>query len=314
MRNLFIVDGSTENILIGESFNGQHLLRLINMEKARLSRHLPAAFQKISQQFNIDPSFEVIVGSGPGPFTGLKSVNSFFLGLLYSKGITKIKVVSSFKIISALTPASKNSTNRLVLIPFNKNEYFSALLDCHHNFLVTGCLIKEPFHEISEIFKKWKNKKVELIAGSECSSALIDSFNFFFEVTQLYENNYLFNYEEIALLLKEQTLDITKEPFILNYILNPAGIDKECNIYTSTTLKEEQMTEEKLTSGLIMEKILKLKEEHAKYDELSDKLAAKKAFTPQDETELNILRKKKLKKKDMIVYYENLLKGTGEQK
>lgn len=70
------------------------------------------------------------------------------------------------------------------------------------------------------------------------------------------------------------------------------------------------MKAENLSTEVIVEKIKKLKEEHAKYDELSDALAVKKAFTPHDEMELNTLRKKKLQKKDLISYYENLLKTT----
>jgi hypothetical protein len=68
------------------------------------------------------------------------------------------------------------------------------------------------------------------------------------------------------------------------------------------------MNSENLSIEVITEKLAKLKEEHARYDELSNTLAAKKTFTPHDEIELNTLRKKKLMKKDMISYYENLLK------
>ncbi|HPM46792.1 MAG TPA: hypothetical protein PL056_06965 [bacterium] len=70
------------------------------------------------------------------------------------------------------------------------------------------------------------------------------------------------------------------------------------------------MKAENLSTEVILEKISKLKEEHSRYDELSNELAAKKTFTPHDEVELNTLRKKKLMKKDMIAYYEGLLKNT----
>lgn len=68
------------------------------------------------------------------------------------------------------------------------------------------------------------------------------------------------------------------------------------------------MNSENLSTEVILEKIGKLKEEHSRYDEMSNAIAAKQVFTPQDEMELNTLRKKKLMKKDMISYYENLLK------
>jgi hypothetical protein len=71
------------------------------------------------------------------------------------------------------------------------------------------------------------------------------------------------------------------------------------------------MSVEKISVNEINEKLLKLKKEHAKFDRLSDTLAKKSYFTPQDEIELKTLRKKKLQKKDMISYYENLLKSNS---
>ena len=68
------------------------------------------------------------------------------------------------------------------------------------------------------------------------------------------------------------------------------------------------MKAENLSVEVITQKLKELKEEHARFDELSDKLSSKKPFTQGDEVELNTLRKKKLQKKDMIAYYENMLK------
>ena len=65
----------------------------------------------------------------------------------------------------------------------------------------------------------------------------------------------------------------------------------------------------KISVEEINKKLLQLKEEHAKFDKLSDTLAEKDFFTPQEEIELKTIRKKKLRKKDMISYYENLLKS-----
>lgn len=59
---------------------------------------------------------------------------------------------------------------------------------------------------------------------------------------------------------------------------------------------------------MIREKLVQLRAEHAELDRISDELSSKEVFTPQDEVELNTLRKRKLQKKDMIAYFENLLK------
>lgn len=64
---------------------------------------------------------------------------------------------------------------------------------------------------------------------------------------------------------------------------------------------------ENLSVTEINEKLKKLREEHKRFDEMSDSLAQKSYLTPTDEMELNQLRKKKLLKKDMISYYENIL-------
>jgi len=69
------------------------------------------------------------------------------------------------------------------------------------------------------------------------------------------------------------------------------------------------MSQENFSKEQIVEKLNQLKEEHSKLNKLSGELSSKKVFTPQDETELNIVRKKKLRAKDMIAYFENLLKN-----
>lgn len=68
------------------------------------------------------------------------------------------------------------------------------------------------------------------------------------------------------------------------------------------------MKAENLSVEAISQKLKELKEEHARFDEQSNILSSKKVFTPGDELELNTLRKKKLQKKDMIAYYEDMLK------
>ncbi len=69
-----------------------------------------------------------------------------------------------------------------------------------------------------------------------------------------------------------------------------------------------EMKVEKISVEEINEKLHQLKKEHNKFNKLSDSIAKKSFFTPQDEVELKMLRKKKLQKKDLISYYENLLK------
>lgn len=69
------------------------------------------------------------------------------------------------------------------------------------------------------------------------------------------------------------------------------------------------MSQENFSKEQIVEKLNQLKEEHSKLNKLSGELSSKHVFTPQDEVELNVVRKKKLRTKDMIAYFENLLKN-----
>jgi tRNA A37 threonylcarbamoyladenosine modification protein TsaB len=232
LKNLLIFDGSTVNIIFGGYMQNAGFIHTGNFEKSKMSRQLPDFFLNFKPEIMSDTDIEVIIGSGPGPFTGLKTSNSFFLGFLYSLGITKVKLVSSFRIISALTPV-KSGLNKLVVIPFNKGEYFLALLDCFDNLLVKDEFVKEPFENIAGIFKDHINSKIELIPGSECKENLIETLKTYFDINSIHQGKYCFDSKRILPLLEGETLDITKEPFILNHILNPADIDRNCNIYVS---------------------------------------------------------------------------------
>ena len=108
-------------------------------------------------------------------------------------------------------------------------------------------------------------------------------------------------------------LDITTDPLLLNYIAYPANINASQNIYVNS-FKRNDMKIENVSINEITEKLQKLREEHRRFDEMSDSLAQKNYLTPSDEMELNKLRKKKLLKKDMISYYENILEKQSSWK
>ena len=69
------------------------------------------------------------------------------------------------------------------------------------------------------------------------------------------------------------------------------------------------MSQENFSKEQIIEKLNQLREEHSKLNKLSGELSSKQVWTPQDEIELNVVRKKKLRTKDMIAYFENILKN-----
>ncbi|MBP5405867.1 hypothetical protein J6Z19_01790 [bacterium] len=69
------------------------------------------------------------------------------------------------------------------------------------------------------------------------------------------------------------------------------------------------MEQENFSKEQILKKLSQLKEEHSKLNKFSGEISSKKVWTPQDEAELNLVRKKKLRTKDLIAYFENLLKN-----
>ena len=69
------------------------------------------------------------------------------------------------------------------------------------------------------------------------------------------------------------------------------------------------MEQQNFSKEQILEKLSQLKEEHSKLNKLSGEISSKQVFTPQDEAKLNLVRKKKLRTKDLIAYFENLLKS-----
>lgn len=69
------------------------------------------------------------------------------------------------------------------------------------------------------------------------------------------------------------------------------------------------MSQENFSKEQVLEKLDKLREEHSQLNKLSGELSSKQVWTPQDEIELNTVRRKKLRAKDMIAYLENLLKN-----
>lgn len=306
MTNLLIFDSSTENIVVAGVNKDRKFLHIRKFERSLMSRELPQFFNEISSDIKFETAPVIFIGSGPGPFTGLKTGVSFFLGYLYSSGFTKVNLVSSFLIHSLLSKISEKI--KLVVISFNKSQYFMALIDKRNKFVIKDVFIKSPDDPIFETFKNYLNSEVLLIqAGCRDDRVLTEKLAGMFCNITVFNEKHSFEPECFFSLTNYSTVDTTTEPFILDHVLQPAGIDEKCDIYISDT-KEELMKPNDLSVEVINEKLAKLREEHAKFDELSDTLAAKKTFTAHDEIELNTLRKKKLQKKDMINYYENLLK------
>lgn len=306
-KNILIFDASSSNIFFGGECGGKTVFVAENFEKSKLSRYLPEEFEKTVGNLDLTELPRVVIGNGPGAFTGIKTGTAFFLAYIYSLGVKTVETVSSFSFISALFEPCIEDV-RIVLIPFNKGEYFAAVLDKNNKILRGDIFIKPPYENISSFFTGLSGKNAEIVAPIECGSEIIPELEKIFSVKKVRFDGFSFDKSGFDALPDTKRVDITEEPYIVNHVILPANLDSNGNFYVEAELQEAEMGQDNFSREEILEKLKQLKEEHSKLNEKSSELSSKKVFTPQDETELNLVRKKKLRAKDMIAYFENLLK------
>ena len=306
-KNILVFDASSSNIFFGGADGKGSVFKAGNFEKSKLSRYLPEEFGKTVGNLDMAELPRVVIGNGPGAFTGIKTGTAFFLAYVYSLGVKTVETVSSFSFISALfEPCSVDV--RIVLIPFNKGEYFAAVLDKNNKILRGDIFIKPPYDNISSFFAGFAGKNAEIAAPIECGSEIIPELEKIFSVKKVRFDGFSFERGRFDALPDTKKVDITAEPYIVNHVILPANLDSNGNFYVEGELQEAKMGQDNFSREEILAKLAQLKEEHAKLNEKSGELSSKKVFTPQDEAELNIVRKQKLRAKDMIAYFENLLK------
>lgn len=306
-KNILIFDASSSNIFFGGADGKGSVFRAGNFEKSKLSRYLPEEFEKTVGNLDLTELPRVVIGNGPGAFTGIKTGTAFFLAYIYSLGVKTVETVSSFSFISALFEPCIEDV-RIVLIPFNKGEYFAAVLDKNNKILRGDIFIKPLYENISSFFTGLSGKNAEIVAPIECGSEIIPELEKIFSVKKVRFDGFSFDKSGFDALPDTKRVDITEEPYIVNHVILPANLDSNGNFYVEAELQEAEMGQDNFSREEILEKLKQLKEEHSKLNEKSSELSSKKVFTPQDETELNLVRKKKLRAKDMIAYFENLLK------
>ena len=306
-KNILIFDASSSNIFFGGADGKGQVFKAGNFEKSKLSRYLPEEFGKTVGNLDLTELPRVIIGNGPGAFTGIKTGTAFFLAYIYSLGVKTVETVSSFSFISALFEPCAEEV-RIVLIPFNKGEYFAAVLGKNNKILRGDIFIKPPYDNISSFFAGFAGKTADIAAPIECGSEIIPELEKIFSVKEKRFDGFSFDRGRFDTLTDTKTVDITAEPYIVNHVILPANLNSNGNFYVEVELQEAKMGQDSFSREEILAKLTQLREEHAKLNEKSGELSSKKVFTPQDEAELNLVRKKKLRAKDMIAYFENLLK------
>ena len=236
-KNILVFDASSSNIFFGGKCGGKTVFMAENFEKSKLSRFLPEEFAKTAGTLDFTEIPRVVIGNGPGAFTGIKTGTAFFLAYIYSLGIKTVETVSSFSFISALS-GECTAEIRIVLIPFNKGEYFAALLDKNDKILRGDIFIKPPYDTIPAFFDGFKGKKAEIVAPVECGSEILPELKKIFSVVSVRFDGFSFDRNRFDLLLDTKKVDITAEPYIVNHVIMPANLNSNGNFYVEAGLQE----------------------------------------------------------------------------
>ena len=231
-KNLLVFDASTANVFFGGISGDNLIFKAESYEKSKLSRFLPENLSKIAASLEIDENTRVVIGNGPGAFTGIKTGTAFFLAYIYSRGVTTVETVSSFSFVSALADSGQ-ADFRIVLIPFNKGEYFAALLDRESRILAGDIFIKPPYENIPGLFGGFAGKTVDIVSAVKCGEEILPELGSLFNINTLNFERFEFKPERFKFENMTKVIDITKEPYIVNHVVLPANLDKNGSFYVA---------------------------------------------------------------------------------
>lgn len=234
-ENILIFDASSNNVFFGGTSGSKTFFRAKNFERSKLSRFLPNEFIELKHSLDLTELPKAVIGHGPGAFTGIKTGTAFFLAFAYSLGITSVETISSFRFISLLSGPG-TSELRLAVIPFNKGEYFLALLDKESNMLVGDIFTKPPYDNISAVFKNFAGREADLVMPVECGSEIIPELGKIFRISSVRSAFGTPDFERFRSVSGAKTVDITKEPFIIDHVILPANLNNNGNFYVSDQL------------------------------------------------------------------------------
>lgn len=230
MKNILVFDASTTNIFICGAVDGKSFLSIRNYEKSKMSVDMPADFKELGNKFANSDLPRVIIGSGPGSFTGLKTGLSFFLALIYSKGIKKVEKISSSRLMLNLFKGNPE-TLKAVIIPFNNGEFFLSVYDKNKIPLFEDVFLKVPFDNLAQKIQSVAGSDIEIIVPIKCPDDLISVLSRHFNITGIFSDKFMFEPESFDKMQDLQIVDISTEPMILNYVTYPANIEGTDNLY-----------------------------------------------------------------------------------
>ncbi len=237
MKNIIIFDASSPVVFLGYSNTPEILFKSEKFEKKELNTKLPELLESFSDKLTEILPARVIIGSGPGSFTGIKTGLAMFLSMLYAHGVEKIEKVSSGMFLRMLQPSIQDYS--ITAIPFNKKQYFISFFDDKGSVIASDTFVDHPYDQLDETVKLLKGKKVSVITPCLLEDSFKDyllSKNIDFKVI---DKDFSLKPDSFKKVEVFEPVNFCFEPLLLNYINLPANISKDIDIYTNNNLEEK---------------------------------------------------------------------------
>lgn len=224
MKNIFVWDSSSSHLLLLNHYKSEQFQFIKKIEKRSMSSTFPKEFNAFQSLIKINHETEVIVGAGPGSFTGVKTGNAFILSYLYSKNIRKIKLLSSLDLFSLFIPYYEESLS-FVIFPFNNREFFISVFKWENG--KRYYLERDTFMNIADIdgmLKRFNYDNVILFSVESLPESILDVFRKSFKEILFYSARDDFHFLFLSMLKVVDEIDISKDALKLNYVITPAHL------------------------------------------------------------------------------------------
>jgi tRNA threonylcarbamoyladenosine biosynthesis protein TsaB len=165
MNNHLILGIETSGIRCSVAWwqNGSVLLEFNLEKKNEHAVLLPAFIEKGFEELEIEPKSvtHVVIGSGPGSFTGLRIGMSYAKGFCFGHNIPLIPV-TNFELLSAL--AEENDFPVFTLIEAGRGNYYTGIFnqsksELDDKFLLSDSQLKEKIPDNGQIVIHEENSK-----------------------------------------------------------------------------------------------------------------------------------------------------------
>jgi tRNA A37 threonylcarbamoyladenosine modification protein TsaB len=237
LENIIIFDTSSPVVFLGYVNKSEVFFKAEEFGKKELNTKLPTLFKSISEKLPEILPARVIIGSGPGSFTGIKTGIAMFLSMLFAKGVEKIETISSGVFLNLLFPST--SDFNITVIPFNKGQFFASCFDRSGNIVLKETFITNPYRELDDTVAKLEGKEVTVIAPFLLEPSLknyLASKKVRFNIA---DSNFSFEPDKFRNLENQVTVNFKREPLLLNYMNLPANISNKTEIYINNCLEVE---------------------------------------------------------------------------